>query len=140
MTTKHLTLKRSDLTDSLARETARIWGELSEIQPRLTRFDEPAIILNGRLWRKAGLADLAKNQIELATKFFFFSREYYDTMFRVILPHEIIHIADWVLFGESDKKCGHGTNWQKLMVQYGLEPDPYHYMFDLPQSFRVIWK
>lgn len=139
-TTKHLTIKRSDLEKSLVRETVRIWERLAEIQPRLVKFDEPAIILNGRLWRKAGLADLANNKVELATKFFFYSQEYYDTMFRVILPHEIIHIADYVLFGESDKRCGHGTQWQKLMIQYGLKPDPYHYMTEMPQSFRIIWK
>ena len=34
----------------------------------------------------------------------------------------------YVLFGESDKKCGHGKNWQALMVQYGLNPDPFHNM------------
>jgi predicted SprT family Zn-dependent metalloprotease len=49
-------------------------------------------------------------------------------MFAQILPHEIIHQADFDLFGESEKNCGHGKNWVSLMLQYGLKPDFYHTM------------
>jgi predicted SprT family Zn-dependent metalloprotease len=46
----------------------------------------------------------------------------------VILPHEIIHQADWNLFGKSEKICGHGANWQKIMLEYGLPANPHHTM------------
>ncbi len=49
-------------------------------------------------------------------------------MLQVILPHELIHQADFDLYGDSEKICGHGKRWAKLMVEYGLEPEPFHTM------------
>jgi predicted SprT family Zn-dependent metalloprotease len=49
-------------------------------------------------------------------------------MIDIILPHEIIHQADFNLFGESEKKCGHGKNWCAIMQTYGLSPQKYHNM------------
>lgn len=46
----------------------------------------------------------------------------------VILPHEIAHQADYNLFGLSEKICGHGKNWCKIMLQLGLAPNKYHSM------------
>ena len=102
-----------------------IWDILSEIHPRLAKIDPPKISLNNRFWRTAGICFQETGQIELAAKFF---PQYEKNMVNVILPHEIIHYADFVLFGDSDKKCGHGKNWQMLMLQYGLKPNPYHNM------------
>ena len=44
----------------------------------------------------------------------------------VILPHEIIHQADYNLFGEAEKSCGHGRKWCEMMVKYGLPANKYH--------------
>ena len=37
-------------------------------------------------------------------------------------------VDDYDLFGESNKKCGHGDNWKMIMLQLGLKPDKYHPM------------
>jgi predicted SprT family Zn-dependent metalloprotease len=47
-------------------------------------------------------------------------------MLSVILPHELAHQIDFNLFGESEKKHGHGKNWVNVMVKLGLEPNRYH--------------
>lgn len=104
-----------------------IWDSLCEMYPNLAKFDCPKIQLNGRLWRTAGKCYQEENFIELGTKFFNNPKNC-DTMVNVILPHEIIHQADWNLFGESEKICGHGRKWLEIMVQYGLEPEPHHSM------------
>jgi predicted SprT family Zn-dependent metalloprotease len=47
-------------------------------------------------------------------------------MFTIILPHEIAHQADFDLFGESEKFCGHGVKWAEIMLQLGLPANKYH--------------
>ena len=49
-------------------------------------------------------------------------------MFAVILPHEMAHQADFNLFGDSEKNCGHGRKWCEIMVRYGLPANKYHSM------------
>ena len=115
-------------TLQIERRTARIWGELCELRPGLVRFNEPKIIFNNRFWRTAGCCHQEKNVIELGSKFFSFSRSTRLTMLTVILPHEIIHQADFNLYGLCPEKCGHGENWAKLMVEYGLAANKYHTM------------
>ncbi len=88
----------------------------------------PIIELNGRLWRVAGLSHQESNVVELGYKFFAYSPDYANNMAKIILPHEIIHQADYNLFGLSEAKCGHGNNWKMLMLQYGLSPDIHHSM------------
>ncbi len=120
-------MDKKTLQQILTREAAMIWDALCEMHPRLAKFDCPEIRLNGRLWRTAGKCYQEDNFIELGTKFFQ-SPKNRDTMLNVILPHEIIHQADFDLFGLSEKNCGHGVQWQKIMIQYGLEPNPHHTM------------
>jgi predicted SprT family Zn-dependent metalloprotease len=117
---------RNILLTDLKKRAAIIWEALCEIQPRLCAFDVPEIVLNGRMWRTAGQCFQATRIVSISPKFYDAG---YDTrMNKIILPHELIHQADFDLFGDSDKKCGHGKNWAMLMVQYGLEPDKFHTM------------
>jgi predicted SprT family Zn-dependent metalloprotease len=116
------------ITRLIQREAATIWDSLCEIYPNLTNFDCPEISLNGRLWRVAGLNDQHNNKIELGFKFFKHSKKYANNMIDVILPHEIIHQADFNLFGESEKICGHGKKWCEIMLNYGLDAEPFHTM------------
>ena len=120
-------MDRKKLTQALNVQASTIWDSLCEMYPKLAKFDCPQIALNGRLYRTAGRCHQETNLIELGTKFFE-TQQNYVTMFNVILPHEIIHQADFNLFGESEKICGHGRKWQEIMVQYGLEPEPHHSM------------
>jgi predicted SprT family Zn-dependent metalloprotease len=120
-------MDKRKLTQTLNVQAGMIWDSLCEMYPDLTKFDCPKIVLNNRFWRTAGQCHQEKNLIELGAKFFQ-AQQNRDIMFNVILPHEIIHQADYNLFGDSEKNCGHGENWQKIMVQYGLEPEKHHSM------------
>ena len=121
-------MDRKKLINILNDNTRIIWDNLCELYPRLLKYNPPVIILNNRLWRNAGLSHQESNIIELGYKFFAYSPDYANNMIKVILPHEIIHQADYNLFGLSEAKCGHGNNWKMLMLQYGLSPDKYHSM------------
>ena len=121
-------MERNKLIRLINDNTGIIWDNLCELYPRLLKYNPPVIILNNRLWRNAGLSHQESNIIELGYKFFAYSPDYANNMIKVILPHELIHQADYNLFGLSEAKCGHGNNWKMLMLQYGLSPDIYHSM------------
>ena len=121
-------MNREKLTEFLNRQSNRVWDRLCESYPKLCKYNPPIVKLSGRLWRTAGYCHQEKNVVELGYKFFIANQDYYREMIEVILPHEIIHQADYNLFGESEKKCGHGKHWQEIMLKYGLEPNPYHSM------------
>ena len=108
---------------TVEKATDSIWSALAESYPKLVRFDAPKIVLCNRLTRTAGKNYQTLNRIHLANKFY--ARNYAE-MFSIILPHEIAHQADFNLFGESEKKCGHGKNWAKIMVELGLPANKYH--------------
>jgi predicted SprT family Zn-dependent metalloprotease len=103
--------------------TDSIWSGLIESYPKLVRFDAPKIVLCNRLTRTAGKNYQTLNRIHLANKFY---ARNYSAMMLEILPHEIAHQADYNLFGESEKKCGHGKNWAKIMIELGLPANKYH--------------
>lgn len=103
--------------------TEHIWGTLCESYPKLVRFDQPRIILNNRFTRTAGCCYQEENVINLGTKFY---AKNLVAMNTIILPHEIAHQADFNLFGLSEKKCGHGKKWCKIMVELGLPANKYH--------------
>ena len=121
-------MDRKQLTKLLNNQTLIIWDNLCELYPRLTRYNPPIIEVNGRLYRTAGRCHQEDNIIELGFKFFNYSLKYRDIMTDIILPHEIIHQADYNLFGLSEAKCGHGQKWCEIMINYGLSPDKYHSM------------
>ena len=121
-------MDRKQLTKMLNNRTAIIWDNLCELYPQLTKYNPPIIEINGRLYRTAGRCHQEDNIIQLGYKFFIHSKAYYNNMVNVILPHEIIHQADYNLFGLSEAKCGHGAKWYEIMTKYGLEPDPFHTM------------
>jgi predicted SprT family Zn-dependent metalloprotease len=121
-------MDKKTLIKILDREALAVWDSLCEIYPALVAYDCPRIMLNGRLWRVAGYCNQPQNVVELGYKFFTNGKKYAHNMIDVILPHEIIHQADYNLFGDSEKICGHGEKWCKMMVQYGLKPEPFHTM------------
>lgn len=121
-------MDRQTILDDVNRKADRVWLALCETNPALVRLDPPKVVLNNRLWRTAGRCFQEQRLVDLGSKFFLHSADYYDIMLHTILPHELIHQADFDIFGDSEKKCGHGKTWCSLMVQYGLDPDPYHSM------------
>ena len=102
-----------------------IWENLIEIYPKLVKFDCPKIVVCLRLTRCAGKNFQTENRIHIAGKFFAKNE---TAMLTTILPHEMIHQADFNLFGLSEKKCGHGKKWAKMMLEYGLPANKYHYL------------
>jgi len=121
-------MNRIALSILLNNQAQIIWDNLCELYPRLTKYNPPIIKVNGRLYRTAGRCHQEDNLVELGYLFFTYSPDYAKTMTNIILPHEIIHQADYNLFGLSEAKCGHGNNWKMLMLQYGLSPDIHHSM------------
>jgi predicted SprT family Zn-dependent metalloprotease len=121
-------MDKTKLQTQLDRRADQIWNELCELRPRLVRFNPPKIKINGRLWRTAGRCFQETRKVDVGYKFFEHSREYGIIMLATILPHELIHQADFDLYGESEKNCGHGKNWRKLMLEYGLPDNPFHSM------------
>ena len=120
-------MDKKTLLKLIDREAVMVWDSLCEIYPNLVFHDVPKFELNGRLWRTAGQCLQAENRIQLGTKFFQ-TKKNFVTMIDEILPHEIIHQADFNLFGDSEKICGHGEKWREIMVNYGLAPEKYHSM------------
>lgn len=112
----------------LEKETDLVWDTLCELYPALVKFNPPKIKLNPYFWRTAGCCHQEGGIVELGYKFFARSEAYFNTMVDIILPHELIHQADYNLHGYSEKNCGHGVQWCEMMIQYGLEPNPFHNM------------
>ena len=108
---------------TIEKETDKLWDSLSESYPKLVRFNPPTIVLCNRLTKTAGKNYQTENRIHIANKFFARNT---SKMFTVILPHEIAHQADFDLFGESEKFCGHGVKWAEIMLQLGLPANKYH--------------
>lgn len=124
----NLHMDRNKALTAAQHRASLIWDMMAETHPRLVRFDVPEIILCGRLTATAGMCFAESRRIKLGWKFITHSAEYRGIMFNEILPHELMHQIDFDLFGASELKCGHGKNWQMLMIQYGLKPEKYHKM------------
>jgi len=126
-------MDKKKLLTLIERESVMIWDTLIEIYPTLMAYDVPKVKLNPYFWRCAGQCFQEDNVIELGYKFFKHGNKTFNTMIDVILPHEIIHQADWNLFGPSEKSCGHGSKWCEIMVNYGLPADKFHSM-EIPRK------
>lgn len=109
----------------LNRYAGELWVKYNKIFSGLKKFPCPKITLNNRFTRTAGCNHQALNTVELSAKFLY---KFQPEMLTIILPHELAHQIDFDLYGYSDKTCGHGENWQNIMVQLGLEPNKYHHL------------
>ena len=112
-------------TNTINAYAARLWDSYIELFPKLAKFDCHKIVLCNRLTRTAGKNYQPENKIHLGNKFF---AKHKKEMLTVILPHEMAHQIDFNLFGLSEKKCGHGVQWAKIMVKLGLPANKYHSM------------
>lgn len=116
-------MNRTELQQALEAKTALLWDEFCEMYPQLCRFDAPKIVINGRFTRTAGCCEVERNVIHMGYKFF---AKHSAVMFSVILPHELAHQVDYNLNGLPKNNRWHGKTWRKIMVEFGLEPNPYH--------------
>lgn len=129
----NLGMEKIEILSRLNVKADIVWAELARQYPALRNTKTPDIILNGRLWRTAGRAWQEDGVIELGWKFFIHSPQYRAIMYNVILPHELAHIADYIVYGESELKCGHGNGWREIMIYLGLPPKATHNMTEIQQ-------
>lgn len=111
------------LIQVLEQKVSRIWRELQELYPRLKKHNAPKVKINNRMWRTAGLAHCEIHCVEFSSKFF---NRYEFEMYREIIPHELIHVADFIINGDDPTDLWHGPMWCKMMQQYGLPPAATH--------------
>jgi hypothetical protein len=120
--------EKTELQQAVQAVCRAVWTALQNQHPQLARHEMPEIALNARLKASAGRCFPTLNLVEFGTDFLLHSQAYTTLMFRVIVPHELIHQADYNLHGESEFVHGHGVNWCRLMLEYGLPPKRYHPM------------
>ena len=127
-TMKLTTKQKAELTETVKTICRRQWHKFVLLYPELQHFEMPEIVLNGRLKTTAGRCYQTLNRIEFGTGFWLHSTEYTVIMSHEIVPHELAHQVDFNLYGESEKKCGHGKTWNQIMLNYGLAPKRFHRM------------
>jgi len=99
------------------------WTAMQELWPTLKDYSVPKVRINNRMYRTAGLAHCEVHEVEFSSKFF---NRYKTEMLCVIVPHELIHVADFIMFGEDPTDMWHGPAWRQLMLEYGLPPEAFH--------------
>ena len=99
------------------------WSAMQELWPQLKNHKVPKVRINNRLYRTAGFAHCEVHEVEFGSKFF---NRYKHEMLCVIVPHELIHVADFIINGEDPTDMWHGPMWCKMMQQYGLPPVATH--------------
>jgi len=114
------------LIQVLEQKVSRIWHELQELYPELKKHNAPKVKINNRMWRTAGLAHCEIHSVEFSSKFF---NRYEFEMYREIVPHELIHVADFIINGDDPTDLWHGPGWCKMMLEYGLEPNRFHNLY-----------
>lgn len=115
--------KQAKLTQMVQGTAGVLWAEYCGIFTTLRVYPCPKIILNNRFTKTAGCCYQDQNIIHIATKFL---EKYPHNILTEILPHELAHQIDFNLYGLSEKRCGHGIHWQRIMITIGLEPSKYH--------------
>ena len=120
--------EKAELLKPVVAHCRTVWSTLRLQHAALARSPMPEIGINARLKASAGRCFPSLNLVEFGPDFLLHSTEYTQLMFKVIIPHELIHQADYNLYGESEFVHGHGKNWTRLMLQYGLPADRYHPM------------
>lgn len=81
----------------------------------------PKVVMNSRLTSTGGRAWLEDYYIDLSC---YLMERNPETFRTVTIPHELCHLIAFRLYGDK----GHGKPWKKVMVEMGLEPNPYHNM------------
>lgn len=96
------------------------WLELRKIYAKLHCI-RPKVKYNKRLKTTAGRAHIEEFPafVELSHSLLW---EHPIEMVNVTLPHELAHVAAWIIFEDG----GHGKGWKTVMRAIGQEPTVYH--------------
>lgn len=108
---------------TLQKYADKLWLGYCLIFPKLLKYSCPDMVLNNRLTKTAGLCYQELNIVHIGAKFMPKNK---TAMLKTIIPHELAHQIDFNLYGISDKKCGHGKNWGKIMLKLGQNINAYH--------------
>ncbi len=124
--------------DMLAKATqaaATTWQVLMATYPALALVDAPRVVFDRRLTRVAGMANHQKNRIELSHALF---TEFPDEFAKVIIPHELAHIADvWLCDWQAPAWSDHGPSWGAVMGSLGLPADEFHNLLQLRAARKL---
>lgn len=101
------------------------WAKFGNLYPQIVKTPKPLLTFSKRMTKTAGFCFVEQGEIRLASRFL---DQHLDEMLRVTLPHEIAHYVDFLLHGIPENNRWHGPKWQKIMLQYGLNPERCHYM------------
>ena len=106
---------------NLAVETVEtVWHKLDMVYD-LSGFTCPQVIINRRLKTTAGRSFYTLRKIDLSASLF---EEYPDIFIGDTIPHEVCHQVAWDIFQQG----GHGEDWKRVMVAYGINPTRCHPM------------
>ena len=95
----------------------KAWKIFKHVYPRVGTM--PKIVLNRRLKTTAGRCDLAAREVDLSVDLM---RANMAEFQKIIIPHELAHMVAWDIY----KDPGHGADWKRVMVIYGIPPDRCH--------------
>jgi len=122
-----------ELGNKVTAKANLVWQELCHLYPQLRDMPRPAVKYNKRLKTTAGRAfiDSKPPYFDLSNDLLW---QYPDTVIEDTVPHELAHIAAYIVFGD----CGHGKDWKSVMVAINRPPAVYHNMLNSRHEARKL--
>jgi len=123
-------MDKTYLQDVAGYNARRWWNIIRKHYPELSP-NTPRVVLNNRLKTTAGRAFIENNPpyIDLSTELFW---EYTEQFTEDTIPHELAHIAAYILFGDS----GHGKGWYTVLNTVGIKTTRLHHMVNTKHAQR----
>lgn len=112
----------SDLQQTAEIQVTKWWQNIRAVFPALPAHI-PAVSINKRLRTTAGLAYCEEYRIALSAELF---SQYIDHFCNDTIPHELAHIAAWILF----KDPGHGKGWKTILAKAKIQTTRCHNMIN----------
>ena len=133
MASKVSTMTPEQLSKMVTSKADSVWQQLGMLYPQLQRMPRPAVKYNKRLKTTAGRAfiDSKPPYFDLSNDLLW---QYPDTVIEDTVPHELAHIAAYIVFGD----CGHGKDWKSVMVAINRPPAVYHNMLNSRHEARKL--
>ena len=113
------------LGEAVTAKADTVWLRLRKVYPQLNGIPRPLIKYNKRLKTTAGRAFYDSNPvyIDLSVDLLW---EHTEEMINQTLPHELAHIAAFIVF----KDAGHGAGWKRVMVALNIPVNRCHTMIN----------
>jgi predicted SprT family Zn-dependent metalloprotease len=112
----------------LQKITGDCWNRFRALYPELP-MQAPTAVFDGRFKKLAGCLDWDKNKIRLSLDLY---NRFPSEFEKEIIPHELAHYIDFhlngVLYFDAPAIEHHRDSWKKIMIDYGLPPNEFHYL------------